>query len=113
MFGRAEILLEKMIKNLSIPSSCLVQRNGKGEGAVLVVRNGELHRVPVRVGLDNALRVEVVSGLSENDEVIVRPDSSIPDGTKVRAETAKGRADTRISRARGITQVERRDPSCR
>ena len=30
MFGRAEILLEKMIKNLSIPSSCLVQRNGKG-----------------------------------------------------------------------------------
>ena len=90
MFGRAEILLAKMIKNLSIPSSCLVQRNGKGEGAVLVVRNGELHRVPVRVGLDNALRVEVVSGLSENDEVIVRPDSSIPDGTKVRAETAKG-----------------------
>ena len=46
MFGRAEILLEKLIKNLTIPSSCLVQRNGKGEGAVLVVRDGEVHRVP-------------------------------------------------------------------
>ena len=33
MFGRAEILLEKLIKNLTIPSSCLAQRNGKGEGA--------------------------------------------------------------------------------
>ena len=46
MFGRAEILLEKLIKNLTIPSSCLAQRNGKGEGAVFVVKNGELRRVP-------------------------------------------------------------------
>ena len=89
MFGRAEILLEKLIKNLSIPSSCLVQRNGRGEGAVVVVKNGELHRVPVRVGLDDALRVEVISGLNEGDEVVLRPDASVPDGTKVRAEAAK------------------------
>ena len=89
MFGRAEILLEKLIKNLTIPSSCLAQRNGKGEGAVFVVKNGELHRVPVRVGLDNGLRVEVTSGLNENDQVVLRPDASVAEGTKVQTETVK------------------------
>jgi HlyD family secretion protein len=88
MFGRAEILLEKLVTNLTVPSSCLVQRNGKGEGAVLVVRNGELNRVPVRVGLDNGLRVEITSGLNENDQVILQPDASMVDGTKVHAEHA-------------------------
>ncbi len=86
MFGRAEILLEKLIKNLSIPSSCLVQRNGKGDGAVFVVKDGELRRVPIRVGLDNGLRVEVTSGLSETDQIVLRPDASDPEGTKVQAE---------------------------
>ena len=89
MFGGAEILLEKLIKNLTIPSSCLAQRNGKGEGAVFVVRDGELHRVPVRVGLDNGLRVEVTSGLSEQDQVVLRPDASVAEGTKVQTEAVK------------------------
>ena len=89
MFGRAEILLEKLVKNLTVPSSCLVQRNDKGEGAALVVRNGELYRVPVRVGLDNGLRVEITTGLNENDEVILQPDASMVDGTKVQAEPVK------------------------
>ncbi len=40
MFGRADILLEKVITTLTVPSSCLIDRNGKGEGAVLVVRDG-------------------------------------------------------------------------
>jgi HlyD family secretion protein len=92
MFGRAEIVLEKLIKSLTIPSSCLVQRDGKGVGAVLVVRDGELKRVPIRVGLDNGLRVEVTSGLNENDQIVLQPDASIVDGTKVRAEPVKPRA---------------------
>jgi HlyD family secretion protein len=89
MFGRAEILLEKLIKSLSIPSSCLAQRNGKGEGVVFVVKNGELHRVPVHVGLDNGLRVEVTSGLNEQDLIVLRPDASVAEGTKVQIESVK------------------------
>jgi RND family efflux transporter MFP subunit len=88
LFGRALILLEKMITNLTIPSKCLIERNGRGEGAVLVVRRGEVHRTKVQVGLDNGLLVEVVSGLSPEDQVILQPDASIADGTKVQAEAA-------------------------
>ncbi len=92
MFGRAEILLEKVIKNLTVPSSCLIERNGKGEGSVLVVRDGEVHRVDLHIGMDNGVRVEITSGLSEGDQVILQPDSSIAEGTKVQVELANPQA---------------------
>jgi HlyD family secretion protein len=92
MFGRAKILLEKLIKNLTIPSSCLIERNGKGDGAVLVVRDGEVHRVDLHLGIDSGVRVEVTSGLKDDDQVILQPDSSIADGTKVQAEIASPQA---------------------
>jgi len=93
LFGRARILLEKMITNLTIPSQCLIERNGRGEGAVLVVRGGEVHRTNVQVGLDNGLLVEVVSGLAEGDQVILQPDASIANGTRVQVEEASDAKD--------------------
>jgi HlyD family secretion protein len=94
MFGRAFIVLEKLIKNLTVPSSCLIDRNGKGEGAVLIVRDGKVHRVNVHVGMDTGLRAEIVDGLADRDQVILQPDPSITEGTRVDVETvASGSAD--------------------
>jgi len=87
MFGRALILLEKLIKSLTVPSSCLIDRNGKGEGAVLTVRDGKVHRVNVHVGMDTGLRAEIIDGLAEQDQVILQPDASIAEGTPVQVET--------------------------
>ena len=81
MFGRADIMLEKSIKNLTVPSSCLIDRNGKGDGAVLVVRDGKVRRVHVHVGMDTGLRAEIVDGITDHDQVILQPDPSIADGT--------------------------------
>jgi RND family efflux transporter MFP subunit len=81
MFGRVTILLEKS-QSLSVPSSALV---GKVEGAkatVFVVRDGHAHQVPVRVGSDNGLRVAVLDGLMEDDEVVVHP-GGLTDGAAV------------------------------
>jgi RND family efflux transporter MFP subunit len=86
MFGRAQIMLEKEITNLTIPSSSLLERDGRGEAAILVVRDGKIHRARIRVGIDNGLRVEVVKGLGEGDQVILQPDASIAEGTKVHVE---------------------------
>ena len=81
------ILLEKVVKNLTVPSSCLIDRNGKGEGAVMVVKDGKIHRVNVHVGMDTGLRAEIVDGLAENDQVILQPDPSIAEGTPVQVES--------------------------
>jgi HlyD family secretion protein len=87
MFVRADILLEKVVKNLTVPSSCLIDRNGKGDGAVMVVKDGKIDRVNVKVGMDTGLRAEIVTGLGENDQVILQPDPSIADGTSVQVES--------------------------
>jgi RND family efflux transporter MFP subunit len=86
MFGRALIILEKLIKNLTVPSSCLIDRNGKGEGAVLTVSDGKVHRVNVHVGMDTGLRAEIIDGLAESDQVVLQPNASIADGTPVQVE---------------------------
>ncbi len=88
MWGRANILLEKIVKNLTIPSQCMISKNGKGESAVMVIKDGEIHRTNVLVGVDNGLRVEVISGLTDKDQVILRPDPSVLDGTKAVAREA-------------------------
>jgi RND family efflux transporter MFP subunit len=86
MFGRAEIILEKATKAFTVPSPCLTERDSTGAGMVLVVRDGTIHRVKVRVGRDDGLRAEITSGLDEHDQVVLQPDVSLADGTKVQVK---------------------------
>ena len=89
MYGRAIIELEPASKNLTIPSTCLIEQDGHGDGAVFVVRDGKVQRVRIRVGKDSGLRVEVLSGLTEDDQVISQITPSIAEGVAVKPEQAK------------------------
>jgi len=89
MYGRAVIELEPPSKNLTIPSTCLIEQDSHGNGAVFVVRDGKVTRVRIRVGKDSGLRVEVLSGLTEDDQVIAQITPSISEGTVVKPELAK------------------------
>jgi HlyD family secretion protein len=93
MFGRADILLDRVVKNLTVPSSCLIDRNGKGDGAVIVVKDGKIDRVNVKVGMDTGVRAEIAQGLAENDLVVVQPDPSIANGTPVEVESASSQSE--------------------
>ena len=44
MYGRAIIELEPPSKNFTIPASCLIEQNAKGEGEVYVVKDGKVKR---------------------------------------------------------------------
>lgn len=74
---------------LSLPANVLIfQAQGLRVG---VVRNGRVHLVPVTIGRDYGATVEVVSGLSPTDEVILNPSDSITEGEPVRVESAAAR----------------------
>jgi RND family efflux transporter MFP subunit len=88
MWGMALIQLEPPSKNLVIPATCLIEQNGKGEGAILVVRQGKVKKASIRVGKDNGLEVEVLSGLSDNDEVVKQITPAIAEGSEVRPQLA-------------------------
>jgi RND family efflux transporter MFP subunit len=89
MYGRAVIELEPPSQNLTIPSTCLIEQNGHGDGAVFVVRDNKVERAKIRVGKDSGLWVEVLSGLTENDQVIAQITPSISEGIVVKPELVK------------------------
>jgi HlyD family secretion protein len=85
MYGTATLALVPPSKNLSVPSSSLIEQDGQGRGAVYVVRDGKVRRVPVQVGMDNGRDVEILEGLSDDDQVVVRYNGSIAEGLAVQA----------------------------
>jgi RND family efflux transporter MFP subunit len=87
MYGRVTIILDKS-DLLSVPSSCLVGKSQDGKGRVFVVRNGKALLTPVEVGSDDGLNVSIIKGIVSTDEVILRPSSSLRDGTLVTATAA-------------------------
>jgi RND family efflux transporter MFP subunit len=87
MYGRrvAITLTEGSPGALSIPSAALTGKAEDGRGTVRVVRAGKVHLVPVNYASDNGVEVEVVSGLTPQDNVIVRASGPVEEGTPVTA----------------------------
>lgn len=79
---RVRIYLDKRENTLTVPRSA-VFRNADGQWHAFVVRDTAARRVALEVGLMNDDTVEVRKGLRDGDRVIVAPESTITDGTKV------------------------------
>lgn len=90
MFGRVILTLQPGAPNaLRIPSAAL---SGKADGkkaTVRVVQEYKVHLVSVRYGADNGSEVEVLSGLTADDHVIVRASGPLDEGTVVSVADAK------------------------
>ena len=71
---------------VTIPSNTLLFR---AEGLrVGVVRGGRVQLVPVTIGHDFGSSVEITSGLTAADEVILDPSDSLASGIRVHPRTA-------------------------
>jgi multidrug efflux pump subunit AcrA (membrane-fusion protein) len=68
-----------------------------GRAQVFVVADGHVKLRQVRVGKDSGLSVEVLSGLSEADEVVVRPPGGLVDGAEVTTGNGDAEAGAQIS----------------
>jgi HlyD family secretion protein len=66
---------------LKIPTSALFRVGN--DWAAFAVRDGKAVESSVRIGQRNAIEAEVVSGLTEGDEVIVHPGDTVEDGVAV------------------------------
>jgi RND family efflux transporter MFP subunit len=81
-YMQVHLKLPNRTRSVIIPSNTLLFRS---EGLqVGVVRNGRAHLIPVTIGVDYGETVEVVSGLTTGDEVIVNPSDSLITGEPVR-----------------------------
>lgn len=62
----------------------LAPSSAEADGAVWVAANGRVERRPVKVGIRDLLRVEVVSGLSEGESVVIEGRDQLAPGSRVR-----------------------------
>ena len=85
MFARFTIAYEKHIDALLIPSIAVVEEDE--ETSVYVVTGGEVARRIVETGITSDQQIEILSGLSEDDEIVVVGHSSLRDGSKVLASS--------------------------
>jgi RND family efflux transporter MFP subunit len=83
MFGRVTIQLTAATKELSIPSSALINNTEAGTFSVYRVRNGRAELVPVKVGRDNGILAEILSGIGANDLVMAHPGEELRPGAAV------------------------------
>jgi len=84
--------LPAMGNSVTIPSNTLLFR---AEGLrVGVVRNGRVQLVPVIIGQDFGNAVEIISGLTPADEVILDPSDSLANGMQVHPKAATTRGQS-------------------
>ncbi len=84
MYGRVTLVLEEGHQgSLTIPSTAITSKPDGNRAIVRVVRDGVVKFVPVIVGADNGIRVEVISGLTPADSVIVRANGVLEEGSAV------------------------------
>jgi RND family efflux transporter MFP subunit len=87
MTGTADFILARKENILTLPSSVVIERDGKA--SVFVVDHGQAWQRPLRIGLRNEELVEVVSGLQAAEQVIQRGRNKVKDGQAV--EVLNGR----------------------
>ena len=83
MFARFRIAYEKHEDALVISTRALVEEDD--QTSVYVVEAGEVARRTIETGIESGGQIEVLSGLAENDQVVVVGQSGLRDGSKVLA----------------------------
>ena len=85
--------LSRPTRGVTVPANALMFR---AQGLqVAVVRNGRAELVPVTIGRDYGRSVEIVTGLSASDAVILDPVDSLTSGTPVRVSEKPAKAPGR------------------
>lgn len=84
MYGRATLTLQRGAASaVRVPTGVIVKREVGKKGAVRVVRGDRVLTVPVVLGSDNGVEVEILSGLTLADQVVLRTSSPVDDGAQV------------------------------
>ena len=85
MFVNASLHLERHPNALTVlPAAIVPGKDGK-EKAVFVVSNNTVKLTPVKTGIDDGLMLEILEGLSSDDDVVVVGKSGLADGQTVQA----------------------------
>jgi HlyD family secretion protein len=84
MYGIAKIILDSSTKGSTLPADVLVGEAKGGKADIFVIKDGKARKTRITIGADDGLRVEVLSGIGPEAEVITNT-GSVSEGAPVRA----------------------------
>ena len=84
---RVRIHTDRREQAVIIPRSALF-RSAADSWQAFVIRNGRARLVDLTIGLMNDSTIEVLTGIEVGDEVILAPETSLEDGTRVKERTS-------------------------
>jgi len=99
MYGQARLPVLQSRPVMTIPSSSLVF-NADGT-QVAVVKDGKAHFQKVAVARDLGTQLEIVDGLSSDDDVVTNPGERLTDGVGVQVADKPGRNSTQEQKPQG------------
>lgn len=70
------------------PNALLVPATAVVNSHVWTVRAGRLQRQPVQLGISGELKIEIISGLTDGETIVVRPTDDLQDGRRARTSPA-------------------------
>lgn len=95
MFGRIGIVYDSRAMALQIPRSAVIEE--AGQSAVFLVTESTAEKRVIRTGYAAAGNVEVLEGLTDDDEIVIVGQSNLKDGSKVSVINAADAADISAS----------------
>jgi membrane fusion protein (multidrug efflux system) len=87
MFGRFSVAYEKHSAALLVPKDAIVSEDN--EKVVYVVENGAALRRPVTTGIESSDMIEILEGLTPDEQVIISGQTGLRDGSKVLASAGQ------------------------
>jgi RND family efflux transporter MFP subunit len=94
MYGYASLRLDRRDDTLAVPVQA-ISRQGERATAMVVNSGNTLEERPVEIGLETPELLEVVSGLAENDRVVLGNRSRLKAGMAVEAKLVERTANAR------------------
>jgi multidrug efflux pump subunit AcrA (membrane-fusion protein) len=82
MFANVEVVLLEKPQTLVIPREAVIEAGG--EMSVFVVEGKQVFRKPITLGYEQDRLVEVLKGLNEGDQVVIKGQQLIKDGSTIR-----------------------------
>ncbi len=81
MFGRFNIIFDKREQAILVRRSAIIV--GDLDTVVYVIEDGVAHRRPITTGYTSDENIEIVEGLTGDEEIVVVGQSGLKDGTKI------------------------------
>jgi len=87
MFIQAKLKIRQNVRTLLAPSSALIF-SSQGVAVAKVQANSVIHMQLIEIGRDFGETVEIISGLSEGNRVVINPSDSLEEGMTVKLESS-------------------------